>query len=403
MKLVVTEVYTDNGDGTYTEVCGFNCPTQDLLPGIAAPGDLINIEVTLEDWDVDPDTGKCSRTRGACSVSQQNCAGFFCTNGGGPCTSSDQCLAGATCEREVCNKSPLLGSFQWAADCSTYSNGGAPGLELAELNCSTDSDCYCGYTEVPGDFNDCHDFALLAGSFCTCTQAQCSEDNKCSTAAAVYIDSSNQTNYVYSGHSSLDVVDTSTCNVEVASASLAASGGVPEDLFRCSGGNSPECNVDADCDEGSCVLSRTGPYYLGTLLLQATSNACGVFAVDLNGDANKTFLRDSGAGALPSPIIEPLLIDFGDAVACNDGDPCTENDRLCGGVCAGDPIVCGPDETCVGGVCQPGCSFAELVSATWSDGSPLAADPFDRPGNCAIDARQPYPIDDAATKAGWIV
>ena len=75
IKLWVTEVYEVNPDGSYTPKCGVDeggeriCPTQDLPPGIAQPGDLINIETTVEGWDVDSDSGACSPEGEACSVS----------------------------------------------------------------------------------------------------------------------------------------------------------------------------------------------------------------------------------------------------------------------------------------------------------------------------------------------
>ena len=79
-KMWVTEVYEVNPDGTYTAKCGaVNCPTQDLLPGIADPGDLINIEVTVEGWDFSTDAGKCSPMGEVCSISAQDCALSHCT------------------------------------------------------------------------------------------------------------------------------------------------------------------------------------------------------------------------------------------------------------------------------------------------------------------------------------
>ena len=36
-----------------------------------------------------------------------------------------------------------------------------------------------------------------------------------------------------------------------------------------------------------------------------------------------------------------------------------------------------------------------------ADAGPLAIEPLDRPGNCAIDARQPHSISDVAAREGW--
>jgi len=401
VKLWVTEVYQVNEDGTYTPKCLGNCPTQDLLPGIADRGDLINIEVEVEGWDADTNAGVCARTGAACSVSAQNCADFFCTGGGGPCNPANPgCLGGQTCARVACNKSPILGSYQWTADCSTYSDGATQGVAPAVLGCDTDADCACGYTSVPGTFNDCADFRGLLP--CTCDSAACQEDNTCDSNAVAYVDESQQTNslFVYAGHSSVTAISTTSCNVEVASASLEDSGGVPEELYRCSAGARPPCNVTADCPSGTCELVRTSPYYLGTLLLQATNDACGLYTIDLDHDPLKTFFSEASGAPLPNPIIEALTVDFGPAFPCDDGDPCTINDMFCAGVCKGEPL-CPEGVPCVDGVCGGGCGFADLEAAYWSDGLALADDPFDRPGNCAIDARRPFDPNNPGVAEGW--
>ncbi len=84
---------------------------------------------------------------------------------------------------------------------------------------------------------------------------------------------------------------------------------------------------------------------------------CGLYTLDLVQDtlANvpiATFLDDNNDAKMPTPIVETLLIGLGSPLPCNDDDPCTLNDVLCGGECAGTPIVCDPGETCLLGVCQ---------------------------------------------------
>ncbi len=146
VKLWVTEVYAVNPDGSYTEKCGVNCPTQDLLSGIAVPGDLINIEVRVEGWDTVTDAGECNPDGEVCSVSTQDCANshFSGVVTNDPCIDDNDCFQPDTCDPDKCEKSPPMGGFQWTIDSSTYSNGGpGPGLAPAELACTTDADCAC--------------------------------------------------------------------------------------------------------------------------------------------------------------------------------------------------------------------------------------------------------------------
>ncbi|MCH9002497.1 MAG: hypothetical protein IIC02_07970, partial [Planctomycetes bacterium] len=472
-KMWVTEVYEVNPDGSYTAKCGVNCNpphgTQDLLPGIAQPGDLINIEVTVEGWDADMDAGECNVDHEVCSISAQDCDNTHCTGGGGACTIDDNCFAPATCKRDTCDKAPLVGAFQWTIDSSTYSNGGAgPGLAPAQLPCVSNGiclggdndgepceplngnadcsvggicerslECACAYTQVlpafPEALNDCADFAALDGGFCTCSTATCDE-NTCGPQAAAYIDLSVIPGYLFFQHNHLQAINLSISNYTFGAFSSATPAGVPEALSRCNGGNRPICNVDADClrcddtpfgscatdDDcplgacvplGTCEPVANSPYYLGTLLLEATGDSCGLFTIDLIqdldifGDPITTFLSDSAAARLPIPIVEPLFIDLGASVPCNDGDLCTENDEFCGGdpeSCAGTPKICPPGETCILGNCfGEGCTFMNVTDATWADADPLATLQFDRPGDCAIDAREPHSINDLNAKEGW--
>jgi len=396
-KMWVTEVYEVNPDGTYTARCGPYCPTQELLPGIALSGDLIQIEVEVEGWDASTDSGVCHPEGEACSVSAQDCALSHCSglHSSAPCTNDSDCVSPDTCDPDNCRKSPILAAFQWAMDPSTFSNDLGPGLALAELACTTDRDCACPFTERPGDFNDCSDWALFG--FCTCAEASCVE-NVCDPRAVAYIDYRVEGNFVFAGCQTPPWITLDIPEYQFGASCTDVNGGVPEELLRCSAGARPICNTDADCPSGSCELVRTSPYYLGTLILVATGEACGLLTLDLLEDS--TFLIDNIGSKLPTPIIEPLRIDIGVSQPCDDGDPCTENDATCGGTCAGTPIRCAPGEWCLGGICTD-CTFDQLIDATWADDGPPADDPFDRPGNCAIDARQPHSINDVTAIEGW--
>jgi len=248
-----------------------------------------------------------------------------------------------------------MAGFQWTIDSSTYSNGGAgPGLAPAQLACTSDADCACAYREIPGNFNDCADFAVLG--FCTCLSGVCG-GGVCDFAGVAYIDSSFPTNYVFFGEAEFSALSFST--LDFAFAAVLATGGVSEDKFQCSAGTRPLCNVDADCPEGTCELVATSPYYLGTILLEATSDACGMFTVDLDHDGNFTFLADALGTHLPGPIIDPLTIEFGgQGEDCNgNGVPDECDTPVCGDGCVMGTEECDDGNTEPGDGCDENCRF----------------------------------------------
>ncbi len=118
-KLWATDIY----DSTLSIKPCPECPTQDIPSGRAEPGDFINIEVTVEGWDLDPDQGLCDGAIGVlCSVSAQDCA------------------------QGVCIPHPLVAAFSWKIDSSTFElPGGQPGLLPARIPCTADADCMCAY------------------------------------------------------------------------------------------------------------------------------------------------------------------------------------------------------------------------------------------------------------------
>jgi len=51
--------------------------------------------------------------------------------------------------------------------------------------------------------------------------------------------------------------------------------------------------------------------------------------------------------------------------------------------------------------CLPPCGMVDLTAATFADGVSVSPAPFDQPGNCAIDAREPHNINDTSNRNGW--
>ena len=71
--------------------------------------------------------------------------------------------------------------------------------------------------------------------------------------------------------------------------------------------------------------------------------------------------------------------------ACNDGDPCTENDVCVNGTCKGTPIVCISTDQCHDAVCVNGvCQYPPKPDgATCDDGNPCTENDICRNGVCA--------------------
>ncbi|MCH8147286.1 MAG: hypothetical protein IH987_04725, partial [Planctomycetes bacterium] len=52
-------------------------------------------------------------------------------------------------------------------------------------------------------------------------------------------------------------------------------------------------------------------------------------------------------------------------------------------------------------VCQKPCGMADLTGVVFADADGVPQNPFDQPGNCAIDAREPHSITNVAARNGW--
>lgn len=341
-RVWIREVYDQN----LQPKCGANCPTQGLPPGIATPGDFIDIEVTVEGWDRDPDIGRCRVSDAACSLVTQDCVGNYCTGTDQICQNDGECTPSQTCDPVECTPYPLVGVFQWSIDTLNFGNVQAlPDLEVATLPCDSDEDCLCAYTSIPGDLNDCADFAAINPGSCTCSAATCvGTPGGCTIEASAYIDSANP-DFLLSGRSHFLAVSLLQ-EIAMVGVDLANNGGVPE----------------FDVETG-----RTSPYYVGTLLLQITDEATGLYTIDLlqvadpSGFASGTFLRDQFAVPLPTPVVLPAAFNLGDFVTDSDQDgvpdvidncPATSNadqsdldgDGL-GDVCDNCPGVSNPDQS----------------------------------------------------------
>ncbi|MFT7581242.1 MAG: hypothetical protein ACI9MR_002917, partial [Myxococcota bacterium] len=75
--------------------------------------------------------------------------------------------------------------------------------------------------------------------------------------------------------------------------------------------------------------------------------------------------------------------------ACEDGDPCTTEDRCAGGLCLAGTPTCDDGESCTQNVCEPAtgaCSFPADDAATCDDGSPCTEGDRCLSGGCVAGA-----------------
>ncbi len=406
-KVWATEIY----DSTMSIMPCASCPTQSLPSGMVGPGDFINVEVTLEGWDTQPDQGSCDGpTGGTCSVAAQDCAGKHCTNTGSVCSQNSNCVGGADCVLDECVTSPLVGTYQWTLDSSSLdAAGGGPGLAPARQPCTQDTDCRCAYDAL---------CSVNADFLCTCASSTCEPDGFCSEKASAYIDQGHRkenadltfTEFIFFQKSIFPVIGVSTPDYFIGAA--LGLGAEPAAEFP---------------------AGKQSPYYLGTLFLEVLDSGCGSFDVALknqinNGVSVETAATDSDGAALPPSIVDSLSIivpSIGCPGGCNrttlpcvtdvcnecagvcefvedpngtacDSDDCFTDQTCRNGVCGSGDAVCPPScDSCFRGICLPvGCE-----NASPCDIGTHVTDSF--PPACAIDARQPHEVGGPGLVQGW--
>lgn len=91
---------------------------------------------------------------------------------------------------------------------------------------------------------------------------------------------------------------------------------------------------------------------------------------DGGGDGGVDARRDGDGGS--GPDTGPSVCDV-DGARCDDGDPCTLDDRCAGGTCVGDRMSCDDRDPCTDDGCDPtvgGCIHVPGSAATCDDGDP---------------------------------
>jgi hypothetical protein len=288
----------------------------------------------------------CEPTTGACV----NAADGTGCDDGNPCTGNDRCTGG-TC---VGDAIPGCGGCQGASDCPTLSDDPceetvcdqgtctvrprADGTPCDDGNaCTADDRCtagVCAGTLKP----DC--VACGADAECAsvpvepCRQAVCGTggtcvvENQANGTACDDGDRCTQGDTCQGGScqpGAATVCPDATCKRGVCDPGTGGCGLEDRpDGTACDDGD--QCTVDDTCQEGAC---RPGP----RTTCPPTGNPCTEATCNPANGSCETANRQNGA-------------------ACDDGNPCTDNDRCDNGVCAGtqrdDCVPCQGDGDCSG-------------------------------------------------------
>ncbi len=303
-----------------------SCPTQDLPPGEVAPGDVIRVEAFVEGWDDSPTIGRCDSGQSCLLGVADSCTGGHCPGTTRSCVRDSDCNQ-SFCVPDECHPYPRIDNAEWSPDLTKLFSGGSGKLELATIACQAD-DCSAENLETC----PCTQFFYSQGD-CTCvSQGSCLPSGVCRPESSAFLEL-NRPDYLLFNRQQ------NAWSLFLPDAPLLTLGAYLQSWD------------DSIVDDGL-------RHYLGTLLLQASSDTSGTFTVDVR---RSNFLNSPTYLATPSgehikPLnIEPLRIHLPCRDGfCNDGNPCTV-DRCDAKTqrCVYEPKICQPGQVCMGGNCVP--------------------------------------------------
>lgn len=276
-----------------TEVNGqpcSSCPTQNLPESEVAPGDQLRIDAFLESWDDVPENGMCSGLFNIlalmCTGGQIGaCTGKTCTHTGLPCAADTDCSP-YWCEDARCLPWPQISSYQWTIDSTTFTSGNSGRLSLARIPCDH-ADC----PPPPPGFEGCPCVPFWWSQVSTEVRPDvCESDGYCYKETSALIEKTHP-DFIFFGRQTLEAVYTGRPDLEFGAA-----------LFDLGPGYFLGNGV-ADPGHG---LRR----YIGTLLLDVSTDASGTFTVAMLDDDARTFANDSRGNALLPHTTAPVTINL---------------------------------------------------------------------------------------------
>ena len=244
--------------------------------------------------------------------------------------------------------------------------------------------------------------------------------------------------FIFAGFSNFNAVDVSSLNVRYAATINGSDGQIAS---RCQGGSvaNEQCSTNANCPGGTCNPNYL--HYAGTLNLKVGTAACGTYTFNFSSEAALTFIGNPEA--LPIQVVParealtltvtafPSCPQIPVGACCNTTNPdaptcsitqqanCSGTNLRYGGdgstcaninpPCAVPSGACCIDAsgTCTDGVTQANCTgrFGG-VGSTCANINPPCTPPANAitgvsPANCLIDARRPFPPNQAAQRQGF--
>lgn len=308
-----------------------SCPTQSVPFGQVDPGDVVQVELFVSNWDAEPMQGICDGDprvahNGSCSMLDpiEQCPGWHCANNGSDCSIGQSC-GGGTCIHNACQLEPRLSAYTATVTGDSLRSAASGELFPYRIPC-VPADC----NFLPDGTCPCAQF-YQSQSQCTCAgpfSSGCDPGtNLCGMGASMFIESA-RPDFLFAGLSSEEVVG------------VFSEQGVDFTGFLWS-------RLNAVVDDGT-------RRYLGTMLLEVSHDAAGVFTLTYYKDSGATLATDGHYRLFDGFIYQDLRIDvstspdFDNDAVNNDLDncpnfanadqaDCDENgqgdlcDQLCGG------------------------------------------------------------------------
>lgn len=178
-------------------------------------------------------------------------------------------------------------------------------------------------------------------------------------------------------------------------------------VVACDDGNT--CTINDSCRNGVCS-GIPSP----AVLPCDDGNACTVNDSCRNGVCSGTFVTcpDTDGNPCTSAACNPLTGCYiiNNTNSCDDGNPCTINDRCVNGICAGTPKNCNDGNPCTTDYCDPvtgNCMFV-YNTASCNDGNPCTVNDHCLNGVCVggnvqvCNDNNPCTIDACGPSGGCI-
>lgn len=293
-----------------------SCPTQDVPFGQVVPGDVVKVELFVSNWDAEPMQGICDGDpsvahNGSCSMLDPigQCPGWHCANTGSDCSIGQFCGGGA-CIHDACQLEPRLSAYTATVTGDSWRSAASGELIPYRVPC-VPADC----DFLPDGTCPCAQF-YQSLSQCTCAAPSSSGcdpgTNFCGIGASMFIARA-RPDFLFAGLSSQEVVG------------VFSEQGVDFTGFLWS-------RLNAVADDGT-------RRYLGTMLLEVSHDAAGVFTLAYYKDSGATLATDGHFRLFDGFIYEDLSIDVS-ATPDFDNDGVNSDQDNCPNVANSDQADC---------------------------------------------------------------